>query len=188
MPPDRRRVLAVAAGAAAAAALPVPLAASQPGAHGFVFVGIDGRLLPLADFAGRAVLVVNTASMCGYTHQYEGLQALHARYRDRGFTVLGVPSDDFGGQEPGTAQQIQAFCEGVFGVEFPLADKTAVRGPGAHPFYRWAAETLGPAAAPRWNFHKYLLDPAGRLVAWFPTHVPPEAPQVRRAVEAALPR
>jgi len=190
MRPDRRSLLAAACGLAAATALPPSVRASAPpaSAHGFAFVGIDGRPLPLSDFAGRAVLVVNTASLCGYTHQYEGLQALHAAYRDRGFSVLGVPSDDFGGQEPGTAEEIRAFCETTFGIEFPLADKTVVRGPGAHPFYRWAADALGPAAAPRWNFHKYLLDPEGRLVGWFPTHVPPGSPRVRGAVEAVLPR
>ncbi|MCR9221026.1 MAG: glutathione peroxidase [Alphaproteobacteria bacterium] len=162
-------------------------AAPAAGAHAFAFQGIDARPLPLAQFAGGPMLVVNTASFCGFTRQYEALQALYARYRARGFTVVGVPSNDFGGQEPGTAEEIQSFCSGVYGVEFPLADKQVVRGPDAHPFYRWASETLGPSNAPRWNFHKYLVGPDGALIAAFPTRVAPDAPEIVQAIEALLP-
>lgn len=186
--PTRRQAAALLACAAAVSAVP-PAAADAPRtAHGFSFPSIEGGRIDLADFAGRAVLVVNTASRCGYTRQYAGLQALYAAYRDRGLVVLGVPSGDFGNQELGTAEEIRAFCEVEFGVEFPLADRTRVVGPDAHPFYRWAAETLGRRAVPRWNFHKYLVAPDGTLAGWFPTSVPPEAPSLRRAVEAVLPR
>ncbi len=157
-------------------------------AHDFAFPGIDGRPLALADLRGKAILVVNTASQCGFTPQYAGLQALWEAYRDRGLVVLGVPSNDFGGQEPGSAAEIRQFCEVNFGVDFPMADKTVVSGADAHPFYRWAADELGFMAKPRWNFHKYLVAPDGRLVDWFSSMTAPDSDRLRRAVEAALPR
>ena len=157
-------------------------------AYDFTFTAIEGQPLPLASFRGKTVLVVNTASFCGFTRQYAGLQEVWERYRDRGLVVLGVPSNDFGGQEPGTEAEIKEFCEVNFDVDFPLAEKEQVVGPDAHPFYRWAAEQLGAAAAPRWNFHKYLVGPDGRLVAWFPTRTEPTAPEVTEAIEASLPR
>ena len=155
-------------------------------AHRFAFTSIEGEALPLSSFAGKAVLLVNTASRCGFTPQYDGLQALWERYRDRGLVVLGVPSNDFGGQEPGSEAEIKEFCEVNFAVNFPLTAKTRVRGEEAHPFYRWAIERLGSEAAPQWNFHKYLIDPQGRLVAWFPTRTEPGAEEVTRAIEDAL--
>lgn len=155
-------------------------------AHDFAFVSIEGEPLPLASFRGKTVLVVNTASFCGYTRQYAGLQAIWERYRDRGLVVLGVPSNDFGGQEPGTETEIKEFCEVNFDVDFPLTEKEHVVGPAAHAFYRWAAEELGAAAAPSWNFHKYLIGPDGRLVAWFPTATEPTAAEVVEAIEANM--
>jgi len=157
-------------------------------AHDFSFRSIDGAPLPLSDFAGKAVLVVNTASLCGFTPQYKGLQALWERYRGQGLVVLGVPSDDFGGQEPGSAQEIKGFCEVNYGLDFPLTEKSVVSGDGAHPFYRWAAAELGFAAKPRWNFHKYLIGPDGRLVDWFSSVTGPDSARLVRAVEAVLPR
>ncbi len=126
-------------------------------AHRFEFVSIDGEKLPLDAWQGRPVLVVNTASFCGYTPQYRGLEDLWRRYRDRGLVVLGVPSNDFGQQEPGSAAEIKEFCETNYAVDFPLAQKCRVTGAQAHPFYRWIADSLGEAGTPRWNFHKYLL-------------------------------
>lgn len=161
--------------------------ATSRSAHDFAFVAIDGTPLPLSSFAGKAVLVVNTASQCGFTPQYADLQALWDRYRDKGLVVLGVPSNDFGGQEPGSATEIKEFCEVNFAVTFPLTDKTAVSGREAHPFYRWAAETVGPFGQPRWNFHKYLVAPDGRLVDWFATTTSPRSDRVVRAIEAVLP-
>ncbi|AWK87785.1 glutathione peroxidase [Azospirillum thermophilum] len=157
-------------------------------AWAFTFQGIDGKPLPLAQFAGKAVLVVNTASLCGFTPQYKGLQALWTRYRERGLVVLGVPSADFGGQELGNAGAIKDFCETSFQVDFPMADKTVVSGDGAHPFYRWAGEEMGFLARPRWNFHKYLVGPDGRLVTWFSSITEPESDKLVRAVEEALPK
>lgn len=156
-------------------------------AHAFSFQAIDGAELPLAAFTGKAVLVVNTASRCGFTKQYADLQDLWQRYRARSLVVLGVPSNDFGGQEPGSEAEIKDFCEVNFDVDFPLTAKTVVKGADAHPFYKWAAETLGGMAKPRWNFHKYLIAPDGRLVDWFSTLTSPTSSKVVRAVEAYLP-
>lgn len=157
-------------------------------AHDFSFTAIDGGALPLAAWRGKAVLIVNTASRCGFTGQYSGLQALWDRYRDRGLVVLGVPSNDFGGQEPGSAAEIKTFCEVNFAVDFPLAAKTSVTGPHAHPFYRWAATTLGALATPKWNFHKYLVAPDGRLVDWFSTVTGPGSAGMIEAIERTLPQ
>ncbi|MCU0839578.1 MAG: glutathione peroxidase [Rhodospirillales bacterium] len=156
-------------------------------AHEFSFVSIDGEPLPLTQFRGKAILIVNTASQCGFTPQYEGLQTVWQRYRDRGLVVLGVPSDDFGGQEPGSNEKIKEFCEVNFNIDFPLSRKEHVVGERAHPFYRWAANELGVMAKPRWNFHKYLIDPEGRLVDWFSTVTPPTSERVLRAIEGHLP-
>lgn len=155
-------------------------------AHAFTFEAIDGGTVALSDYAGKAVMVVNTASECGFTKQYEGLQALWDRFRDQGLVVLGVPSDDFGGQEPGTEAEIQAFCETTFGIDFPMTAKQSVKGATAHPFYQWARAELGATAAPQWNFHKYLVGPDGRLVDWFSTVTAPDAARLVDAVEKAL--
>ncbi len=157
-------------------------------AHDFDFVSIEGEPLPMASLKGKAVLVVNTASQCGFTGQYADLQALWSRYRDKGFVLLGVPSNDFGGQEPGTAAEIREFCEVNFSVDFPLTEKVRVKGDGAHPFYKWAGKELGFAAKPRWNFHKYLVAPDGRLVDWFSTPTSPLSNRMVKAVEAVLPK
>jgi glutathione peroxidase len=160
---------------------------AEPGdAYQFEFRSLTGGELPLAAWRGRPVLVVNTASYCGYTPQYRDLEALWQRYRERGLVVLGVPSNDFGQQEPGTAAEIQQFCETNYQVDFPLTEKCRVIGGGAHPFYRWVAATLGEGAAPRWNFHKYLIGPDGRLAGAWPTPVRPFDPAIIAEIEAAL--
>jgi len=155
-------------------------------AHAFTFTSIDGEALPLASYAGKVVLVVNTASRCGFTPQYEGLQTLWDTYRDRGLVVLGVPSGDFGGQELASAAEIKQFCEVNFEIDFPLTEKTHVSGDDAHPFYLWAGDELGRTAKPRWNFHKYLVAKDGRLTDWFSTATGPSSERVRQAIEAAL--
>jgi glutathione peroxidase len=155
-------------------------------AHDFTFEAIDGGDLPMSGYKGKAVLVVNTASFCGYTPQYEGLQSLWSEYRDKGLVVLGVPSNDFGAQEPGTATEIKDFCETNFDVDFPLTAKEVVKGGDAHPFYQWAAAEKGAENAPRWNFHKYLVGPNGDLIAAFPSRVEPMSDELVSSVEAAL--
>jgi glutathione peroxidase len=157
-------------------------------AYDFAFTSIDGKPLPLKEFQGKALLVVNTASQCGYTPQYEGLEKLWRTYRDRGLVVLGVPSNDFGGQEPGNAAEIKQFCTVNFDVDFPLADKVPVIGGAAHPFYRWISAELGEDQVPRWNFHKYLIGPDGRIVGTYPSRVEPMSGELTRAIEGVLPR
>jgi glutathione peroxidase len=155
-------------------------------AHQFSFPGIAGGTIELKEFAGQPVLIVNTASECGFTPQYADLKALHDRFATRGLVVLGVPSNDFGGQEPGDAAAIQQFCTTRYAVEFPLTAKQTVLGPKAHPFYRWVAETLGEGAAPRWNFHKFLIGPDGTLVDGWPSKVKPQDPKILSAIEPLL--
>jgi glutathione peroxidase len=138
----------------------------------------------LCEYAGKVVLVVNTASQCGYTPQYEGLEALYRKYRARGLVVLGFPSNDFGGQEPGSNQEIASFCVNQYAVEFPLFAKTAVRGAQANPLFAELARASG--AEPRWNFHKYLLDRSGRQVMSFDTKVAPGDPKLVGAIERLL--
>jgi glutathione peroxidase len=176
------------AGIAALAAAPAMAEAPRMTAHQFSFTSIDGESLPLAEWRGRPVLVVNTASFCGYTPQYKGLEALWRKYGGRGLVVLGVPSNDFGQQEPGSAKEIKAFCETTYDIGFPLAEKQKVSGPDAHPFYRWVVAELGEAGAPRWNFHKYLVAPDGTLAGAWPSRVDPMAPEVTREIEGLLPR
>lgn len=161
-------------------------ASSVASAYDFGFEAIEGGKLPLATYRGKVLLVVNTASFCGFTPQYKGLQALWDRYEKRGLVVIGVPSNDFGGQEPKAEGEILEFCQGAFGITFPLTTKEVVSGAAAHPFYKWARETLGPAAAPHWNFHKYLVGRDGRLVTAFDTRVTPDATELTAAIEAAL--
>lgn len=144
-----------------------------------------GALTGPAGF-GKPTLVVNTASACGFTPQYAELQQLWDRYRARGLVVLGVPCNDFGGQEPGAAGEIQAFCQKNYGVTFPLADKAVVIGPARHPFYRSVAEALGEENLPRWNFHKYLVGADGELLGAWPPKVSPLSKEITDAVEAAL--
>lgn len=153
---------------------------------------LDFTLRPLAgkaqkslceQFAGKVLLVVNTASQCGFTPQYAGLEALYDRYQDQGFTVLGFPSNDFA-QEPGDETEIQSFCQLNYGVEFPMFEKLQVQGEQAHPFYKGLAAAGG--GYPQWNFHKYLLDRQGNVVASFPTRTRPDDPQLVSAIEKLL--
>jgi glutathione peroxidase len=131
------------------------------------------------------VLLVNTASFCGFTGQYKDLEALWRKYKGKGLIVLGVPSNDFGQQEPGSKEEIKKFCEANFDVTFPLADKQVVIGEGAHPLYKWAARQTGPLGVPTWNFHKILIGRDGRIVDWF-TAAGGMGAKLDSAIEAAL--
>ncbi|MBP7002963.1 glutathione peroxidase [Amaricoccus sp.] len=158
-------------------------AGSDAGVAGaFRFDGIDGRPIVLGELAGRPVLVVNTASRCGFVDQFDGLQALQDRYRAAGLTVVGVPSDSFR-QELGANAAVKEFCEVNFAIDFPIAAITDVTGEDAHPFYRWAA---AQGVAPTWNFYKVLIDGSGRIAGAFPATVEPESPELTGAIEAAL--
>ncbi|EME71579.1 phospholipid hydroperoxide glutathione peroxidase [Paramagnetospirillum caucaseum] len=147
---------------------------------------ISGGRIEADTLKGKVVLVVNTASKCGFTPQYQGLQSLWREYRGRGLLILGVPSNDFGSQEPGANSEVASFCEINFGVDFPLLEKQAVTGTDAHPFYRWAAERTGPLGVPRWNFHKILVGRDGRMVDWFASTTAPDSGRLRAAIDKAL--
>jgi glutathione peroxidase len=165
---------------------PALVTTDHASAYQFEFSGLSTPRVPMTAFEGEVVLVVNTASKCGFTPQYAGLQQIYTDYHGRGFEVLGVPSNDFGGQEPGSAEEIRNFCSLNFGVTFPMAGKVDVIGDTAHPFYKWAQAQIGDAAVPRWNFHKLLLGRDGHLIAAFPSNVTPTSEQVRAAITAAL--
>lgn len=152
----------------------------------FSFPSIDGGDLDLSDYEGKVLVIVNTASQCGFTGQYEDLQAIWESYQDRGLVVIGVPSNDFGGQEPGEKEDIKDFCAVNFNVNFPMTDKVSVKGDRAHPFYQYARSTLGSAAAPRWNFHKYIVDRDGRLVDWFSSMTNPSSKKMKSVIEGLL--
>jgi glutathione peroxidase len=146
----------------------------------------DGAPQDLCRFAGQVVLIVNTASYCGYTQQYEGLEALHKRYSGRGFVVLGFPSNDFGQQEPGSAKQIADLCFNTYGVAFPMFAKTVVVGPGVDPLFAELARASG--SPPKWNFHKWLVGRDGRIIAAYPSAVAPLDPVLIRDVERSVGR
>ncbi len=155
-------------------------------AYDFSFETLKGAPYPLKDLTGKPLLVVNTASKCGFTPQYKGLEALWQSYRDQGLVVIGVPSNDFGAQEPGTAEEIGAFCEMNYGVDFPMMAKVHVKGDQAHPFFKWAGAQGGFMAAPKWNFFKYLIGKDGQLANWFSSVAAPESKAVKDAVEKVL--
>lgn len=152
---------------------------------------LSGEPTSLGAFAGKAILVVNVASRCGLTPQYTALERLHERYAERGFTVAGFPCNQFGGQEPGSAEEIATFCSTNYGVTFPMFEKIEVNGAGRHPLYEQLVTTPdaeGATGDVQWNFEKFLVDPTGTVVARFRPRTDPEAPEVVAAVEAALPR
>lgn len=157
-------------------------------AHDFSFDGLTGGNVDLAAFKGKPVLVVNTASACGFTPQYRDLQALWTAMKGQGLIVLGVPSNDFGAQEPGTANEIASFCERNYGVDFPLTAKQKVIGGEAHPFFRWLTQELGEAGAPRWNFHKFLIGPNGEIAGVYGSRTKPDDAELRSAIETLLPK
>jgi glutathione peroxidase len=177
------RFIALALLTAIAAGLATGGSAMAETAHDFQFTSIDGKPMPLSQYKGKALLVVNTASQCGFTPQYTGLERLWQTYQGRGLVVIGVPSNDFGSQEPGAEAEIQTFCETNYNIDFPLTDKQVVKGDKAHPFYRWAST----AGEPKWNFHKYLIGPDGKLVAAFGSRVTPDAKELTDALEKVLP-
>jgi glutathione peroxidase len=138
----------------------------------------------LCQYAGKVLLVVNTASYCGFTGQYEGLEALHAKYQARGLVVLGFPSNDFGQQEPGSSKEIADFCFNTYGVKFPMFSKSVVKGAQANPLYAALAKATGQS--PQWNFHKYLIDRSGKVTGSFASKVEPDSPSLVAAIEKAL--
>jgi glutathione peroxidase len=187
---DRRRFVALAMAAACAAVAgglvpgdPHAGTSTSTAAPGFAFDALTGGRLSLDDWRGRPVLVVNTASLCGYTYQYDDMQVLYDRYRGRGLVVLAVPSNDFR-QELASDEKVAEFCEVNFALDFPMTRITPVRGDGAHPFYRWLARDHG--FVPNWNFNKVLIGPRGEVLGTWRSATQPTARPIRRAIEAAL--
>jgi glutathione peroxidase len=151
---------------------------------------LDGRPTTLGEHKGKALLLVNVASRCGLTPQYTGLERLHETYADRGFAVLGFPCNQFGGQEPGTAEEIQAFCSTTYGVTFPMFEKLEVNGPGRHPLYAELTkvpDASGEAGDVQWNFEKFLVTPDGEVAARFRPRIEPDDPALVAAIEEQLP-
>ena len=186
---DRRTILTTALAAMAgtfATRTALALAAmSRITAYAFSFPALAGGNISLADYTGQPLVIVNTASLCGFTPQYAGLQQLWTEFHDRGLTIIGVPSNDFGGQEPGGATEIAETAQHQYGATFPITAKAVVKGPDAHPFYKWAAEAR-PKDVPRWNFHKYLIGRDGYIAEVFPETVEPSDTRVKTAIARAL--
>src|SRR6195952_107120 len=185
----RRAIITAALGANASPASTqtalAQAAMSRISAYAFSFPALAGGDIKLADYASHPLLVVNTASLCGFTPQYGGLQELWTQFHERGLTIVGVPSNDFGGQEPGSSTEIAQPAQHQYGVTFPMTAKPAVKGPNAHPFYKWAAEAR-PNDVPRWNFHKYLIGRDGYIAEAFPQTVEPSDTRVKTAIARAL--
>ena len=169
---------------------PAPLPAGQQQmsvtAFDFSFPSIEGTNLNLSDYQGRVLLIVNTASRCGFTRQYSALQNLWSTYRDEGLVVIGVPSNDFGGQELATEAQVKQFCDVNFDINFPMTAITEIKGAEAHEFYKWAGVEVGMLGKPKWNFHKFLVGRDGQIADWFSSVSEPDSPKFRSAIEQAL--
>ncbi|MEO5693488.1 MAG: glutathione peroxidase [Usitatibacter sp.] len=162
----------------------IALAAQCPAVLSHEVVNILGEKENLCEYSGKVVLVVNTASYCGFTPQYKGLEALNRRYKSRGLVVLGFPSNDFGNQEPGSAKEIADFCDRTYAVKFPMYGKTEVVKPGGSPFYDGLAKATGQR--PGWNFHKYLISRDGKMISSYPSKVEPDSPQMTAKIEELL--
>jgi glutathione peroxidase len=154
----------------------------------FTVNSIDGTQTPLTEFEGKVIMVVNTASLCGYTPQYEGLEALYEKYSTKGFVILGFPSNDFGSQEPGTNSQIKDFCHAQFGIKFPLFEKGSVRGPTKQPLFSYLTNEANPQLQKEigWNFEKFLINREGKLVKRFDSSVKPDSEELKTAIENLL--
>ncbi len=187
---DRRNILSLLLAGLASPTMAQTLsmkgsAMSPVTAYAFSFAGLKGDSIRLSDYAGKPIMVVNTASQCGYTPQYSGLEQLYTRYHAHGLLLVGVPSNDFGGQEPGGADEISETANKEYGVTFPLTAKADVVGPNAHPFYKWAAGER-PRDTPKWNFHKYLVGRDGHIAAVFASAVEPMDARVINAIGREL--
>ena len=155
-------------------------------AFDFKFNDLDGSPLDLAEYKGKVIIVVNVASQCGFTKQYEDMQKVWEKYQVKGVVMLGVPSNDFGNQEPGSNVEIKDFCEAKFGITFPMTEKVSVKGENAHPFYLWAKKNHGKSAVPKWNFHKIMIGKNGKVVDTFASITNPSSKKFIIALEEAL--
>ena len=152
----------------------------------FKINSINGDELNLSDFKGQTIFLVNVASNCGFTKQYDDLQNLYNIYKDKGLVIVGIPSNQFGGQEPGTDSEIKDFCETNFNITFPMTSKYDVKGNNAHPIYEWAKETFGKSTVPKWNFHKILINKEGKIVDTFASFTKPTSKKIIKKIEEIL--
>ena len=155
-------------------------------AYDFKFKDLDGSALNLSEYKGKVVVVVNVASQCGFTNQYEDMQNVWEQYQSRGIVMLGVPSNDFGKQEPGSNEDIKNFCEAKFGISFPMTEKVSVKGADAHPFYIWAEKNYGKSAVPKWNFHKIIINKEGKIEKTFSSMTNPSSKKFIEVIENLL--
>ena len=158
---------------------------SQKNLHDFTIESIEGEIINLKDYKNKVVLLVNTASKCGFTPQYSGLQKIYDRYKEDGLVVLGVPSNDFN-QELSNDNEVKQFCEIRFGVNFPMTKIQKIRGENAHPVYKWISENISIIGTPRWNFHKYLIGKDGNIINWFSSMTSPSSEGLKNEIEKAL--
>ena len=152
-------------------------------AYDFQFKDIDGSPLYLSEYKGKVIVVVNVASQCGFTKQYEDMQNVWEKYQSKGIVMLGIPSNDFGKQEPGSNKDIKNFCEAKFGISFPMTEKVSVKGSNAHPFYIWAKDNHGKSAIPKWNFHKVIINQDGKIDQTFSSITSPSSKKFIKVLE-----
>jgi glutathione peroxidase len=155
-------------------------------AYNFSFNDLDGSEIKLSDFKNNVIVAVNVASQCGFTKQYEDLQNLYDNFKERGLIVIGIPSNQFGGQEPGTESEIKDFCETNFGITFPMTSKYDVKGDNAHQIYLWAKESYGKSTVPKWNFHKILINKNGKVEDTFASFTNPMSKKILKKLEQIL--
>ena len=155
-------------------------------AYDFKFVNINGDTLNLSAYKNKIIVIINVASQCGFTKQYADMQIIWEKYNNKGLVIVGVPSNDFGKQEPGTNEEIKNFCEAKFGITFPMTEKVSVKGENAHPFYIWARENHGKSAIPKWNFHKIIISKDGKVLDTFASMINPSSKKFIKAIEKAL--
>tara|TARA_B110001454_G_scaffold211970_1_gene228227 strand:+ start:351 stop:863 length:513 start_codon:yes stop_codon:yes gene_type:complete len=155
-------------------------------AYDFAFKDLDGSIISLSNFKNKVIVIVNVASKCGFTNQYEDMEKIWDKYKSKGLVIIGVPSNDFGSQEPGTASEIKNFCEAKFGITFPMTKKVIVKGDDAHPFYLWAKENYGKSAIPKWNFHKIVINKEGKIVDTFASITNPSSKRFIEFIEKIL--
>jgi len=155
-------------------------------AYDFKFNDLDGSIINLSDYKNKVIVIINVASQCGFTKQYEDMQKIWGRYQGEGVVILGIPSNDFGRQEPGSNKEIKTFCEAKFGITFPMTEKVIVKGDSAHPFYLWAKKNYGSSAVPKWNFHKIIIGKDGKVLDTFTSITNPSSKKFIKAIEKAL--
>ena len=155
-------------------------------AYDFSFNDLDGSIINLSSFKNKVIVIINVASQCGFTNQYEDMQSIWERYQKDGLIIIGIPSNDFGNQEPGSESEIKTFCEAKFGITFPMTEKVIVKGDNAHPFYQWAKDNYGNSAIPKWNFHKIIIDKNGKIADTFASITNPSSKRFIKVIEKNL--